>query len=81
MSDKTKQLIVETAATLLVMAAYYLSTVPEWQLKMYRAWVMEKLSHARGPLDKTPLRIRLEIEKFRREISEWEHNNAREGNH
>lgn len=69
--EQKSQVISEVVATALVIGMYWISTQPEWKLKLY-------LSRARNFLQ-IPLKDglnaaqRIEIERFRSEIVAWEH--------
>jgi hypothetical protein len=72
--DKTREALMELLATGLIVVMYWVSMQPEWKLEMYFRQIANRfrlnLSRDR---DELPLRHRVEIEKFRKEISAWEH--------
>ena len=69
--EKKAQIISELIATLLVLLMYWVSMTPEWKLEMYLRMVQDRLriSARRDGLSQNH---RMELEKFRREISAWE---------
>jgi hypothetical protein len=76
--EQQSQVISEVLATVLVIGMYWVSTQPEWKMELY-------LSRARSFLQ-IPLRDglsatqRIEIERFRSEITAYEHAQKRGGN-
>lgn len=76
--EQKAQVMSELLATALVIAMYWVSMQPEWKLELY-------LSRARSFL-RIPLRDglsvaqRIEVERFRSEITAYEHAQKRDGN-
>lgn len=76
--DQKSQVVSEVLATVLVIAMYWVSMQPEWKLELYLTRVRnflqiplrDGLSHAQ----------RIEIERFRSEITAYEHAQRRDGN-
>lgn len=77
-AEKRDQLIAEVITTLIVILFYWVSTTPEWKIQMYLQMVKEKLRPRRDQSQGLSLEHREILRKFRNEISEWEHKNARE---
>ena len=77
-AEKKKELIAEIITTLLVLLFYWISMTPEWKLQMYLQMAMDKLRPHRDASHGLSLEHREILRKFRSEISEWEHRNARE---
>jgi hypothetical protein len=77
-AEKKKELIAEVVTTLLVLLFYWISTTPEWKLQMYLRMVTEKLRPHRDVSHGLSQEHREILRKFRNDISEWEHKNARE---
>lgn len=77
MSEKQKQALIELLTSLLVLAVYWVSLQPEWKLQMYLA-VIKRLFRRREPVKLSP-EHRAMLEKFRKEISAWEHEQRRTG--
>jgi len=77
--EKKAQIVSELIVTALVLLMYWISMTPEWKLEMYlrqiRQLIAQKLQrvHDDGPA----LKHRAILEKFRREISEYEHEERR----
>lgn len=79
-AEKKKELIAEVVTTLLVLLFYWISMTPEWKLQMYLQTVVEKLRPRRDVSQGLSQEHREILRKFRNDISEWEHKNARERN-
>lgn len=82
MSENTKkdQMWIELITTVLVILFYWISMQPDWKLQMYLRMVKERfLQELPAKAHGLSLEHRLIIQKFRQEISEWEHRNASPG--
>lgn len=76
--EQKSQVVSEVLATVLVIAMYWVSMQPEWKIELYLSRVQ---SFLRIPLrDGLSQEHRMEIEKFRSEITAYEHAQKRDGN-
>jgi hypothetical protein len=76
--DQKRQIVSELLATVLVIAMYWVSMQPEWKLELYLSRVQ---SFLRIPMrDGLSAAQRIEIERFRSEITAYEHAQKRDGN-
>lgn len=74
MTERQKQALIEIATTIAILAVYWISMQPEWKLQMYGKLIRERFARP-VPVDPDQLSQSQErvIQKFRRELSEWEH--------
>lgn len=70
------ELLMTLLTTLLFLAMYWWSTLPEWKQEMV---IREVKSHLRVPvIGGMSLADRIQIEQFRAEMSRWEHARKRD---
>jgi hypothetical protein len=72
MTDQSKQMLMELATTVLVLAIYWLAFQPEWKMQMYLKMAADRLRRPESP-GGLSLGQKLTLAKFRQEISDWEH--------
>lgn len=71
MDDEQKnKVVMELITTGAVLFFYWVSMTPEWKLEMYKNAILERL---RPVAEQVNLKHRAELEKFRQQISEYEH--------
>lgn len=76
--EQRSQVISEFLATVMVIAMYWVSMQPEWKLKLY---LTRLRSFLEIPLrDGLSVAQKIEVEKFRSEITAYEHARKRDGN-
>jgi hypothetical protein len=73
--ERRLQLLLELASTVIILALYWISAMPDWKRQM----ILTKIkNYVQVPVrDALSPRIRQEVEKFRTEISTWEHEQKR----
>jgi hypothetical protein len=70
----TTELIISLLSSLLFLAIYWWTTLPDWKQKAVLTGIgqfLQGIQESNGELE-----IQLEVDRFRKEISEWEHGNA-----
>jgi hypothetical protein len=78
MTDQQKQVLMELATTLLVVALYWISFQPEWKLEMWLTEVRRRFGRKGREERGLSLEHRAILETFRRELSAWEHARKRD---
>lgn len=73
--DLTKEIILTLLTTGIFLAMYWLQEMPDWKREMLLTELRTRFLRARVP--GISLLHRAEIEKFRTEISAWEHEERR----
>jgi len=76
--ELTKEIVLTVLSTAIFLAMYWLQTMPEWKREMLLTELRSRLVQVR----ETGISFahRTEIEKFRAEISAWEHEERRKNN-
>jgi len=76
--EMTKEIILTVVSTLIFLAMYWVQTMPEWKREMLLTELRTRFQNVRE--SGISLAHRTEIEKFRAEMSAWEHEERRKNN-